>query len=77
MIVREAYRNITLPVCRAHYDGRLALPGWAPSLGRVQDARDDDGCLFCGTCSDWMREDLRELYGAPAVRKKRSSRAPD
>jgi hypothetical protein len=47
MIVREAYRDIRHACCLRHWRGELPLPDWAPSLGPVEDARDDVPCEYC------------------------------
>jgi len=56
MIVKEAYRNVEVRVCYAHYCGDKPLPSDAPALGQVQDARDSEGCDFCCTSADHHRE---------------------
>lgn len=44
MVVKEAYRDRTHSVCRDHY---AHPPIDAPTLGPVQDARDNQPCEFC------------------------------
>jgi len=47
MIVRHAYTDERIRICRPHYEGRRPLPEDAPPLGPVLDARGWWGCRFC------------------------------
>lgn len=51
MIVREAYRDVTHSICRAHYNEIKPAPNGAPALGPVEDARDLEPCEFCALAS--------------------------
>lgn len=47
MIVREAYRDKTLDLCRQHYNGGLPAPAGSPPLGPVLSAQSLLPCDWC------------------------------
>lgn len=65
MIVRLAYIDRQVSICRKHYDDP---PEECPPLGPVQDARDIEGCEYC--LPDPEPEPCEPCGGAGALRRR-------
>ncbi|HEX6938678.1 MAG TPA: hypothetical protein VF158_04650 [Longimicrobiales bacterium] len=76
MIVRHAYTDEQIRICRPHYEGARPLPEDAPPLGPILDARGWWGCRFCEQEQDSPLDVMRMRRQGAAWFRGRGLRRP-